>query len=209
MTTFHCTMIRHGKTPGNRKNLYVGRTDESLLPEEIVRLQTEPVPEAGRILVSPMKRCRETAEALYPGREKEIVPEFREMDFGIAEYRSYEEMKSFDWYRKFFDDDKAGFPEGESKEDFTRRVLEGLKPLEGKLYGYRFGVGAHYMMGGLLINGNTQVLAENEEPIPGLYAAGEVTGGFHGEVRIDGSGTGDAFTFGHLAGEKIAEAVQQ
>ncbi len=82
-----------------------------------------------------------------------------------------------------------------------------LQPLEGKLYGYRFGVGAHYMMGGLLINGNTQVLDENEQPISGLYAAGEVTGGFHGEVRIDGSGTGDAFTFGHLAGEKIAEAV--
>ncbi len=82
-----------------------------------------------------------------------------------------------------------------------------LQPLEGKLYGYRFGVGAHYMMGGLLINENTQVLNEAEEPIPGLHAAGEVTGGFHGEVRIDGSGTGDAFTFGHLAGEKIAEAV--
>ena len=40
-----------------------------------------------------------------------------------------------------------------------------------------------------------------------MYAAGEVTGGFHGEVRIDGSGTGDVFTFGHLAGEKMAEAV--
>jgi len=82
-----------------------------------------------------------------------------------------------------------------------------LQPLEGKLYGYRFGVGAHYMMGGVLINENTQVLNENEEPIPGLYAAGEVTGGFHGTVRIDGSGTGDAFTFGHLAGEKLAEEV--
>jgi succinate dehydrogenase/fumarate reductase flavoprotein subunit len=84
---------------------------------------------------------------------------------------------------------------------------ESLKPLGDKLCGYRFGVGAHYMMGGLLINGDTQVLDENEAPIPGLYAAGETTGGFHGEVRIDGSGTGDAFTFGHLAGEKIAEAV--
>ena len=85
---------------------------------------------------------------------------------------------------------------------------ESLKPLGDKLCGYRFGVGAHYMMGGLLINENTQVLNENEEPIPGLYAAGETTGGFHGTVRIDGSGTGDAFTFGHLAGEKIAEAVK-
>jgi len=82
-----------------------------------------------------------------------------------------------------------------------------LTKIEGKLYGYRFGVGAHYMMGGVLINENTQVLDENEEPIEGLYAAGEVTGGFHGQVRVDGSGTGDAFVFGHLAGEKIAEAV--
>ena len=63
------------------------------------------------------------------------------------------------------------------------------------------------MMGGLLINENTQVLNEADEPIPGLYAAGEVTGGFHGTTRIDGSGTGDAFVFGHLAGEMAAEAV--
>ena len=68
-----------------------------------------------------------------------------------------------------------------------------LKALEGKLYGYRFGVGAHYFMGGILINAQTQVLDENEQPIPGLYAAGEVTGGFHGTTRVDGSGTGDAF----------------
>ena len=81
---------------------------------------------------------------------------------------------------------------------------QSLKPLEGKLYGYRFGVGAHYMMGGLLINENTQVLDENEQPIAGLYAAGEVTGGLHGTVRIDGSGTGDAFVMGHLAGASAA-----
>lgn len=85
---------------------------------------------------------------------------------------------------------------------------QNLKPIEGKLYGYQMGVGAHYMMGGLLINADTQVLNENEEPIEGLYAAGEVTGGFHGTIRVDGSGTGDAFVFGHLAGEKVAEAVE-
>ncbi len=84
-----------------------------------------------------------------------------------------------------------------------------LKPLSGKLYGYRFGVGAHYMMGGVLINENTEVLDENEEPISGLYAAGEVTGGFHGTKRVDGSGTGDAFVFGHLAGLKAAAAVTE
>lgn len=82
-----------------------------------------------------------------------------------------------------------------------------LKKIEGKLYGYAFGVGAHYMMGGLLINEKTQVLDQSEQPIPGLYAAGEVTGGFHGTKRVDGSGTGDAFVFGYVAGNAIAEAV--
>lgn len=86
---------------------------------------------------------------------------------------------------------------------------QNLKPVAGKLYGYRFGVGAHYMMGGVLINEKTQVLDENEEVIGGLYAAGEVTGGFHGKVRVDGSGTGDAFVFGHLAGTVIAEAAAE
>ncbi len=79
-----------------------------------------------------------------------------------------------------------------------------LNAIDGTLYGYKFGVGAHYFMGGILINENTQVLNENEQPIPGLYAAGEVTGGFHGTQRVDGSGTGDAIVFGRIAGEKAA-----
>ena len=79
--------------------------------------------------------------------------------------------------------------------------------IEGKLYGYAFGVGAHYMMGGVLINEKTQVLDQDENVIPGLYAAGEVTGGFHGSKRVDGSGTGDAFVFGYVAGNEIASAI--
>ena len=86
---------------------------------------------------------------------------------------------------------------------------QNLKKLEGKLYGYAFGVGAHYMMGGVLINENTQVLNQDEQPIPGLYAAGEVTGGFHGTKRVDGSGTGDAFVFGYVAGNAIADAIAE
>ena len=85
---------------------------------------------------------------------------------------------------------------------------EGAQTLEGNLYGFKYGVGAHYFMGGVLINENTQVLDENENPIPGLYAAGEVTGGFHGTQRIDGSGIGDSFVFGRIAGRTIGENVK-
>ncbi|MBR1710320.1 MAG: flavocytochrome c [Clostridia bacterium] len=84
---------------------------------------------------------------------------------------------------------------------------ENIKPIDGKLYGYQSGVGAHYFMGGLLINENTQVLSVSGEPIPGLYAAGEVTGGFHGRQRVDGSGLGDSFVFGRIAGNVLAEKV--
>ena len=77
--------------------------------------------------------------------------------------------------------------------------------LEDKLYGFQYGVGAHYFMGGILINEKTQVLDENEEPIEGLYAAGEVTGGFHGTQRIDGSGLGDSFVFGRISGEELSK----
>lgn len=86
---------------------------------------------------------------------------------------------------------------------------QNLKKLEGRLYGYAFGVGAHYMMGGVLINEKTQVLDQDEQPIAGLYAAGEVTGGFHGTKRVDGSGTGDAFVFGYVAGNEIADAIAE
>jgi len=47
-------------------------------------------------------------------------------------------------------------------------------PLEGTLFGFRYGVGAHYFMDGLLIDENTWVLDEAEQPVPNLCAAGTV-----------------------------------
>ena len=84
---------------------------------------------------------------------------------------------------------------------------ENITEISGTLYGYKAGVGAHYFMGGLLINPDTQVLDTEGNPIPGLYAAGEVTGGLHGRQRVDGTGLGDSFTFGRIAGNVIADTV--
>lgn len=54
-------------------------------------------------------------------------------------------------------------------------------------------------MGGLLINPKAQVLDINGRIIPGLYAAGEVTGGIHGSNRLGGNATADVLTFGRIA----------
>jgi fumarate reductase (cytochrome) len=64
--------------------------------------------------------------------------------------------------------------------------------------------GVHYTMGGVLINGRAQALAKDGKPIPGLYAAGEVTGGVHGANRLGGNSTVETVVFGRIAGREAA-----
>lgn len=63
----------------------------------------------------------------------------------------------------------------------------------------------HHTMGGIRINTQAQVLDESGEVIPGLYAAGEVTGGIHGNNRLGGNAYSDIMTFGRIAGLNAAE----
>lgn len=58
--------------------------------------------------------------------------------------------------------------------------------------------------GGVRINSNTQVL-KNGQPIPGLYAAGEVTGGVHGGQRLAGNSLLECVVFGRRAGKNARE----
>lgn len=62
----------------------------------------------------------------------------------------------------------------------------------------------HHTMGGIEININAQVLDVNGKVIPGLYAAGEVTGGIHGSNRLGGNALPDVTVFGRIAGESAA-----
>ena len=59
-------------------------------------------------------------------------------------------------------------------------------------------------MGGLCIDSNTQVLNTEGAVIPGLFAAGEVTGGVHGANRLGGNAVADFVVFGRIAGEQAA-----
>ena len=81
---------------------------------------------------------------------------------------------------------------------------ENLTTIEGTYYGYIVGVGAHYFMGGITINSDTQVLDTEGNVIEGLYAAGEVTGGLHGSQRVDGTGLADSFVMGRVAGNVLS-----
>ena len=62
------------------------------------------------------------------------------------------------------------------------------------------------IMGGIEINTRAQVLNEEGNIIPGLYAAGEATGGIHGSNRLGGNALPDTVVFGKIAGESAAKA---
>lgn len=76
-------------------------------------------------------------------------------------------------------------------------------------YAIKVAPGVHHTMGGLKINTNAEVLKEDGQAIPGLYAAGEVTGGVHGKNRIGGNAVADIIVFGRQAGEQSATYVKK
>lgn len=89
-----------------------------------------------------------------------------------------------------------------SDEEFGRTSF--AEPLEDTLYALTVQPGVHHTMGGLKINAETEVLTEDGTAIPGLYAAGEVTGGVHGANRLGGNAVADFTVFGRIAGQQAA-----
>ena len=75
---------------------------------------------------------------------------------------------------------------------------------EGPYYVARKVPTIHHTMGGIKINTNAEVIDRNGKVIPGLYAAGEVTGGVHGENRLGGNAVADCMVFGRTAGRMAA-----
>ena len=77
-----------------------------------------------------------------------------------------------------------------------------------EFYAIKIAPGIHYTMGGVKINEKTEVLDKDGKAIPGLFAAGEVTGGLHGENRIGGNSVGDIIVFGRESGKQSAAFVK-
>ena len=63
----------------------------------------------------------------------------------------------------------------------------------------------HHCMGGVKINTNAEVIDKEGNVIPGLFAAGEVTGGVHGGNRLGGNAVADFVVFGRIAGENASK----
>jgi len=126
-------LIRHGKTEANEKHLYCGSTDL-------------PLSEAGRgelqgvhydiknvcFITSGMKRTNETLHILFGDVPYEVDPRFREVDFGIFEMHSYEELKDTPEYQTWLTgDNEANIPpNGESGVQIKARVLNAFSEIK-------------------------------------------------------------------------------
>ena len=92
-----------------------------------------------------------------------------------------------------------GYVEAKNDPDFGRTSF--ANPLNtAPYYAIKVTAGVHHTMGGLKINTNTEVLKADGSVIPGLFAAGEVTGGVHGANRLGGNAVADFTVFGRIAG---------
>ena len=77
---------------------------------------------------------------------------------------------------------------------------------EAPFYAARVWPKVHHTMGGVEINDKAQVIDLDGAVIPGLYAAGEITGGIHGGCQLGSVAIIDCLVFGRIAGKSVAAA---
>ena len=137
MRTYKLHLIRHGETQGNREGRYVGRTDLPVCREGLAQLEElaerYEYPTVTQLYTSPLTRCRQTAEILYPDLEAEPVEEFQELDFGQFEGKGIEELKEDPRFLHWLKNSHEGPPDGESGHAFAGRLTDGLNRIFARM----------------------------------------------------------------------------
>ena len=146
-------LIRHGKTEGNKLSRYIGTTDEPLCQEGTEFLHKMDYPKVQAVYVSPLKRCVQTAEILFPGEPVYIIEELAECDFGEFENKNYQELDGNEAYQKWIDSNGTlPFPGGESREEFRTRNLLGFQKVLEHCFANEIKRAALVIHGGTIMN---------------------------------------------------------
>ena len=127
-------LIRHGQTEGNKKKRYIGVTDEPLCEEGKSFLREMKYPALQAVYVSPMRRCAETAEILFPDRPVHVIEELAECDFGDFENKNYEELTGNPDYQVWIESGGTlPFPGGDlqAQSSWLSKSHDRLYPVRG------------------------------------------------------------------------------
>ena len=120
--------IRHGKTAGNIEKRYIGSQDIPLCDIGIAEIKNKVhqniYPDIDVLVSSPMQRCTQTAEIIYPDKELHIVENLHECNFGDFEGKTYEDLcTDINFQNMITRKGKSSFPNGETYEDFKNRCV--------------------------------------------------------------------------------------
>jgi flavocytochrome c len=129
------------------------------------------------------------------GLKKGVIRKFDRLEDLAAAYQipTDEFQATVERYNGYVDD-------GVDRE-FGREVLPEASPItQSPFFGMRLWPKVHFTMGGVQINIRAQVINLDQEPVKGLYAAGEVTGGVHGACRLGSCAITECLVFGRIAG---------
>ena len=126
MKSYKIHLLRHGLTEANEKGWYLGLTDLPLSPAGLSALIEQKkrggYPGAARFFTSPLTRCRQTLEVLYPGCKPEVADGLAECDFGDWDGRSVEELRHDAAFRDWVAGKRQSIPDGEDATHFQQRV---------------------------------------------------------------------------------------
>lgn len=123
----HVVLIRHGKTEGNILRQYVGQEDQPLSKawlKEYKKTFSYAYPCVEMVFISPMKRCRETANFIYPTKKAFAIENLVECDFGDFSGKTYEELKDNITFKNIINNNGLfTFPNGENSFNFRNRCI--------------------------------------------------------------------------------------
>ncbi len=155
MKTYKLHLIRHGMTDGNLKGQYIGRTELPVTPEGIKMLDNLKnnieYPFVDKVYSSPMLRCRQTANVIYPGRELKIIDNLIEYDFGDFEGRTAGELENLQEYKDWTSGRVSGTPNGEDNTEFAKRICLGINEIVRDMMNNDYSESAVIMHGGTIM----------------------------------------------------------
>lgn len=137
MKTYKIHFIRHGLTEANADGRYIGKTDIPLSAVGAAQLESIKsegfLPNAGLVFTSPLTRCIESCEILYPGNSYNIIDEWAEYDFGEFEGKTAYELEKLPEYSNWTSGKASSPPGGEDGYEFTKRLCLGLNTAVKKM----------------------------------------------------------------------------
>ena len=131
MKGYHLSLIRHGRTEANDNGIYIGRTDYPLSEKGIAELYSKMdeyvYPGVAKVYSSPLRRCTETAEILFPDRDIVQIDNLIEMNFGKFDGKSADELVDLPEFKEWLQGGaECAPPEGESVADVQLRIFKAL-----------------------------------------------------------------------------------